>query len=299
VSIDANIYFGIPGSLLTVPQPRGGISALRSRLATPFQLGSGGQQYWRTLSGKRTYQLGYQSLDYATYVQLHAFDQGHNGVGPFAILDPGQRNQLTANQSAATSLTNGTDNFTVSGSGGSASSDSGAYLRGPRSLKWAFSITNPASALLSLDSPAGEWPGIPVVSRSLCFWCYAKAATGSVTLQTKLTWLNAAGVVLSTSTSNATAASSGSWTQVSIADSPAVGAAYVNCSVAASGASVTAGEAVYLDEFMLNEGTAPDSAWTAGTGVVPVQVVSLGDTQPWFYPDFRSAPGLVLQEVGP
>lgn len=498
--MDTNIYFGTPGALLTIPQPRGGILASRQRLAAPFQLASGGQQYWRSLSGKRTFQLGYESLDSATFAQMLAFDQGHNGFGPFALLDPGQRNLLGPNQSAATSVTNDTTGFTVGAAlsdlfgrtvtggwgnadtgqgwttvGGSGSdfavssgtathslgvinslrrtvvasgiadsdasvtvsipatasgaaidlqlmaryidssnyysggvrfntdgtigirlektvagtgsslgtasvlgftytanqkitirlrvsgstlqlaawyttgaqspfqitvtdtdlsaagaagcrsllltgntntlpfvvsyqnfsvaslqsplgSDSGTARRGPRSLKWLFGA--PSNLSVSLDSPAGEWPGIPVVNRSYCFSCWAIASGGSVILQTKMTWLSAAGVVVGTATSNATTAVTGGWTQILVAGTPTAGAAFVNCSVAASGASVTAGEFVNLDQFMLNEGAAPDAAWSPGTGVCPVQVVSLPDQQPWYYPDYRSGATLILQEVG-
>lgn len=499
--MDTNVYFGTPGAMLTIPQPRGGVGGSRLRLAAPFQLGSGGQQYWRTLSGKRTYQLGYESLDYGTYAQLLAFDQGHNGPGPFALLDPGQRNLLTPNQSSATSVTNDTADFTISPAlsdlfgrtatggwgnadtgqawttvGGSSSdysvtagdgfhslgvvnsprrtivasgiadsdalvtvsvpvtasgssidaqlvaryidtnnhyfggarfntdgtvnillgkvvagtgtilgnvsvlgftytpgrkvtirlrvsgstvqlaawyttggqtpfqitvtdtdltaagsagcrsllnsgntntlpvavtfedfsvtgltsplaSDSGTVRRGPRSLRWSFGA--PSNLSLLLDSPADEWPGIPVVNRSYCFSCWATAVGGSVILQTKLTWLSAAGVALGTAVSNATTVATGAWTQIFVAGTPTAGAAFLNCSVAASGASVTADEAVNLDQFMLNEGTIPDAAWSPGTGICPVQVVSLPDQQPWYYPDYRSGPALTLQEVGP
>jgi hypothetical protein len=112
-------------------------------------------------------------------------------------------------------------------------------------------------------------------------------------------YLSSTGSVLGTGTGNATVAVSGSWTQATVSGTPTTGSAFLNCSIAGSGASIASGEAVFLDQFMLNEGSAADSSWSPGTGVIPVQVLSIADTQPWFYPDFRAGPGLTLQEVGP
>jgi len=502
MTIDTNVYFGAPGSLLTLPWPRGGIGGTRGRNVSQFLLGSGGQQVWKTLSGKRTYQLGYQSLDYATFAQLEAFDQGHNGPGPFAILDPGRRNLLTANQSAATSLTNDTtgftiggalmsDNFTrsVTGGWGTASSggawshvgdgvngnfsvtsfagriniaaastepgqvqpytmtdvditvdvstsvvatgdilrvgaigryidDNNHYLanvhfntdstvsvglysrvsgtahtlavattgltytagvfvrlrfvisgtslmakvwdlngsgqpaawqvtatdsgvagsgkfgcmgrlagtntppvqvsfvnftatqapdqissattarRGPRSLSWLFFNVATGAPAVTVDPPDPTWPGIPCAIRPHTFSVWALSVGGPAPIYATMTYLDPDGTTLGTSTSNVTVAGTGAWTQVAVTGTPTVGSAYLNCAVACSGAAVEA-NSVYLDQWMLNEGSAADSSWSPGSGVVPVQVVTLPDTQPWFYPDYRAGVGLILQEIGP
>jgi hypothetical protein len=119
-----------------------------------------------------------------------------------------------------------------------------------------------------------------------------------VTLQAKLTWYSATGATLSTSTGNATVCGTGSWTQVWVTASPPASGAYCNGSVAVSGASVTAGAKVYLDQFALNEGTAVDATWYPGTGVFPVQPLSLTEQQQWLFPAYRVGPVLTLAEVG-
>lgn len=296
---DEQLYFGIPGSLAAIVWPKGGVEATRERGVSTFTLGSGGRQVWKTLNGKRTYSLNYAALDQSTFGNLLAFDQGHMGPGPFALLDPGQRNQLTANQSASTSVTNSTDNFTVSGTGGTIASSSAVTLTRPRSLLWTLAIGNPASGVVSLDSPTTDWPGIPVANRALAFGCQVKTAVDpSVTLQARLTWYDTAGNTLSTTTGNATACGSGAWTSVWVTGSPPASGAYVNGSIAVSGASVSTGAKVYMTDFELNEGSTVDTTWTPGTGTFPVQIVALVDQQQWLFPTYRVAPTLTLVEVG-
>jgi hypothetical protein len=296
---DNNLYLGIPGALSTIVWPKGGLSGPRGRLVSEFTLGSGGRQIWKTVNGKRTYVINYGALDLASFSMLEAFDQGHMGPGPFALLDPGRRNQLTANQSAATSLTNGTDNFTVAGTGGTIASSSALVLRGPRSLLWTLNIAAPASGTVSLDSPTTDWPGIPVASRPYAFGCWVRTQVdASVTLQARLTWYDTSGATLSTSTGNATVCGTAGWTQVWVTASPPASGAYVNGSLAVSGATVSVGAKLYLDQFQLNEGTTVDTAWSPGTGVFPVQVMSLSDAQQWMFPDYRVGPVLTLAEVG-
>lgn len=111
------IYFGAPGALITIPQPRGGIQSTRNRPASTFTTASGGARAGKSISGKRKFTLNWQQLWYETFAQIQAYDQGHNGDGPFVIHDPASTNWLTVNQSGATSLTNDTDGFTLAASG--------------------------------------------------------------------------------------------------------------------------------------------------------------------------------------
>lgn len=299
--VDTNLYFGTPGTLITLVNPKGGAAATRQRDTTLFPLGSGGALVDRMVGGKRTYTISYENLDYASYATLLAYQQGHNGVGPFALLDPGQRNQLTANQSAATSETNDTSNFTVAGSGGAITSDSTLYLRGPRSLKWSFSVSTPASATLTLNAPAAEFAGIPIVLRPYTFWFYVRAASGSgpVSVQAKMAYLTVSSSANGSDTGNLTAATSAAWTIVSVTGTPGANSAYLNCSVVASAATIASGEAINLDEFMLNEGSTADTSWAPGTGVVPVAFLTLPDQWQFLNSDYRVAPVATLQEVGP
>jgi hypothetical protein len=297
---DDQIYFGRPGALQVLPEPKGGREITRLRRRSSFDLGSGGVRTATIVGGKRAYTLNWNALDYASFAYLESIDQGHQGPGPFVYLDPSRRNMLTANQSGATSETNDASNFTVAGTGGSLGSEAVIVKRGPRSLKWTMAIGAPATATVSLDSPTVDFPGIPVAIRSYAFQVQARAGgtDSSVTLQAKLSWLDASGAPLSSALGNATACASGAWTPVLVAAVAPAGAAYCNATVVASGATVTAGAIVYLDELQLVEGTAPDASWTPGTGVPAVDVVSLSEKPPWGFTQYRSGPVLVLQEVG-
>lgn len=295
---DETIWFGRPGHLVPLHQPRGGVRAGRARPVAEFELGSGGRRVGTLVGGKRRYSLNWQSLSYEDFAALEAFTQGHEGPGPFALLDPGRRNLLTVNQSSATSETNATDNFTPAGSGVTLTSTTTVVRRGPRALAMNFAVAG--SGMLLCDSPSDEWPGIPVVNRPLVFAVQARGGGTDpvVTLTPQLRWYDTAGALLSTSSGTPAATSSGAWTQLQVTASPPADAAYVNAAVSASGASVSAGSVVYLDELQLEEGTTA-SEWRPGTGVLPVSVLSLAESWPWGWPDYRDGPTLVLQEVGP
>lgn len=298
MTADVTIYFGRPGSLITLPHPRGGVRATRDRPTFIYRTGGGGARVSKVVGGRRPFTLNWERLDYDTFSTLLAFDQGHEGPGPFALLDPGQRNQLTVNQSSATSETNDADNFTVAGSGYALSSDATTYRRGPRSLK--VSIAYAAqSGTITLDPATPDWYGTPVASsRAMVFSYWAKGGGTDpvVTLTPRLAWYSAAGAALSTSTGTPAATASAAWTQMYVTATPPASAAYVQASVAASGGTISASANLYLDQLQLEEGTTPGT-WHPGTGVLPVQVVSVVDQWPFYQIGLRDGPVMVLQEV--
>lgn len=297
--MDDRLYFGRPGALQVIPDTRAGREITRVRRRSRFDLGSGGVRTATIVGGKRTVSLNWQALDAATWAYLESFDQGHQGQGPFVYLDPSRRNMLTDNQSAATSVTNDASNFTVTGSGGTIASEATIVKRGPRSLRWNFATATPASAILSLSAPSLDFPGIPVAVRAHSFCVQAQAVVGPVTLQAQIQWLDKAGGALTTATGSAVAVAVGSWTPVKVVNALApAGAAFALCSVVATPATIAAGESVILDELQLVEGADADATWSPGTGVLPVDVVSLSETPPFAYTQYREGPTLVLQEVG-
>lgn len=297
--MDERLYFGRPGALQAIPEPRGGRDITRLRRRSQFALGSGGVRTATIVGGKRTFSLNWEALDAATWAYLESFDQGHQGPGPFAYLDPSRRNMLTDNQSGATSVTNDTTGFTAAGTGGNLASESVIVKRGPRSLRWNFATATPASATVSLNTPSRDFPGIPVAIRAHSFCVQARTAGAGVTLQARLTWLDAAGATISSSTGNATPAVSGAWTAVKVVNATApAGTAFVLASVVATVATITAGAAVLLDELQLVEGAVADPLWSPGTGVLPVDVMSLNESPPFGFSQYRTGPTLVLQEVG-
>jgi hypothetical protein len=289
------MYFGRPGSLFEIPHPRGGVRSTRERPVSVFKTAAGGARVGITAGGVRQYALSWEQLWYETFYLLESFDQGHEGPGPFALIDPGRINMLTVNQSSATSHLNGTDNFTVAGSGGTISSSLVTYNRGPRSLAW--NSTFASSGALTLDSPTSDWPGIPVVaSVALTFSLYGKGGgTDAVMSVTpKLEWADVNGSVLSTDSGTPLTTNSSAFQVASVTATPPANAVYVLCKVDATGQS--AGSILYLDSFQL-EAASSASSWRPGTGVIPVAVVSLAEEWPWEASTFRRSPVLTLQEV--
>jgi len=100
------MYLGRPGALAAIRSPRGAVESTRVRRTATFELGTGGVSVDQMVGGARTWTINYEQLLYADFVTLQAFLDGHEGPGPFALLDPGHRNMLPANISAATSVTN-------------------------------------------------------------------------------------------------------------------------------------------------------------------------------------------------
>jgi hypothetical protein len=299
---DENIYFGTPGALITLPHPRGGMESTRQRATQTFPLGSGETRTRKGLQGSRQFALAWERLTFDTFETLRAYDQGHMGPGPFAILDPGRRNMLTANQSGSTSLTNDTENFSIAGSGCTIASSATLTTGVPRSLAWSFNFSSPSSgaAILTLDSPYGGWPGVPVVaSRALAFSFLARGggADAIVSYLAEMLWYDATSTLLSTSTGSVVTTSSGAWTEGLVTATAPSTAAYVLPRVHyQSGA--TAGSIGYFSSFQLEEGTVRGT-WRPGTGVLPVTVVGLREAWPWLYPlEVRDGPALVLREDG-
>ncbi len=110
---DTRMYLGRPGLLAAIGSPKGDVEASRQRRTSVFELGAGGFAVDQMLGGARTYTINYAQITREKWAVLQAFADGHEGPGPFAFLDPGQRNMLPANVSAATSVTNDSTDFAV------------------------------------------------------------------------------------------------------------------------------------------------------------------------------------------
>jgi len=108
---DTRMYLGRPGLLAAIGSPRGSVEAPRQRRTSVFELGAGGFAIDQMIGGARTYTINYEQITRQNWATLQAYADGHEGPGPFAFLDPGQRNMLPANVSGATSVTNDSTNF--------------------------------------------------------------------------------------------------------------------------------------------------------------------------------------------
>lgn len=297
---DLDVYFGRPGQLRRLFNPSGGILATRNVGTIVFPTAQGGARVQRALDGTRQYSLNYGALGRVNFDWLDAFRQGHFGAGPFVLLDPGRRNLLTYNQSSATSATNDTRQFTVTGTGGVLSAVSTFVTPFPRVLAWTFNTTTPATAQLVLDKPSTVtgWMGTPVWPRPYTFWCMAIGGGGTIDFTLRIEWLDLAGSVLSTVNSSTFTSNLTNWQMVSCrATTPPAIACWLRLSVNPVVATIASGDVLYMTSFMLNEGDQPDPTWAPGTGVFPVSVVSLPETYGYAHPDMVVSPTLVLQEV--
>lgn len=172
---------------------------------------------------------------------------------------------------------------------------------GPRSLAVNFSATPSGTAVIGIDWPSSTFSyGVPLVAgRAVCFSCFVRGggADAITTWTPKIIWKDATGAVLSTTTtgSGAVTSSSGAFAQMYATGTPPAGAFHADFQVGyTSGAST--GAIAYLRRFMCNEGSTPDSAWAAGTGVWPVTFASLADVWPFISPELRASPVAVLVE---
>lgn len=297
--IDTNIYFGRPGLLNRLFDPTGGMLATRERDTSVFSNKNGGSRVIRSLDGARAFALNYGALGRENFEIINNFVQGHMGPGPFVLLDPGRRNLLTVNQSSVTAQVNDLRGFTVAGAGGALSSDNTGIMASllPRTLKWLFSTTTPASAVLTLSAPSTVWPGIPLYPRPYTFWTTVQATGGTIDVALRIDWLNGLGASVGTSTSTAVTVGTSAPVRLWVTGSPAPGGIFARCSVLPTVAGIASGEALYFAGFMLNEGLAPDLTWKGGTGVYPVSIISMPEKYGFAEPGMLVSPVLQLQEV--
>jgi hypothetical protein len=295
------IYFGSPGYLTTIDYPREGIIADRTRSIAEFALDAGGERATFMPGGRRRYTLVWDALTSTSWYTLWGYYHGHNGQGPFVIINPGTINFLTVNQSSGTSETNDTSGFTVAGTGGVIASQTTTVYQGLRALSWTFGTATPGVSTLTLNTPSTDWTGIPVYpALTYSFSVQIKQyAVGAVTLTAEILWYKADGTASTTpSSSGASLASSGAWQQLYVSAAAPADAAFALCRVEATSASIALNESVALDAFQFEISAAP-TIWTPGSGILPVVMVTLtGDHQMYRSSTNRLGPTLVLQEVG-
>lgn len=294
------VYLGRPGALQVVPGTGLKVAPGLLRVSgSATTIGGGRVRDYVGTDVLRSWGLSWSALDRDLYGFLEAFFAGLNGPGPFVFLDPGRTNLLTANQSGATSVSNGVEGFTV---GTPASefmaSDANNAERGPRCLAWLLPSA-PVSGYVDLDPPNADWYGVPCVpGREYRFQCRIKRGSGDATvdLTAKLRWLDGAGAALSTST-GATLALSGAYQDLVVGSVTApAGAVYAKPRIAADTSTVGAETLMYVDYPQLSMPDALDdgTVWRAGLGVPRVSLPQLDDAY-WHVSLHRS--GLVLEEV--
>lgn len=293
-------YLGRPGALQVVPGRGLQVAPGNLRVSgAATTIGGGRTRDYIGTSILRDWKLTWAALDRGVYGFVEAFYAGLNGPGPFVWLDPGRTNLLTANQSGATSVSNGTEGFTAAGAGETLTSSSTTVKRGPKVLAWSLPAA-PAGGVLRVDAPNTDWPGVPaVVGRAYRLQSQIRGAGVDpiITVTAALVWLDAAGATLSTSTGAGVATASGAWAQVLCTGTAPAGAVYVRPELRVTSGTVAAGGGtVLVDELQLAMPDALDdgTVWRPGLGVPRVSLPQLDDA-PWHASLHRT--GLVLEEV--
>lgn len=299
---DAPVYFGLPGQLISMPSPRGGMAAPVDREVFDFESGSGGHRISTLVGTSRSYALTWAALHQSTFDKINAYWVGAMGPGPFCIIDPSRPNLLTVNQAAATAQWNDATDFTLGGvNHGTLSSNKTTTqihrTYGVRSLQWLFSGSLAATCIVSMSSPYALWPGVPVlpsVSYTFAFWCKPDGVVdSSITAGATITWYDVTGGVISTSTLAGVAVTA--WTQKVLTATAPSTAAYGLPAITVTSSTVTSGGSLYVDELVYEQDSVANE-WAPGTGVYPVGITNWTEAVP-FDALFRVSPVLSLREV--
>lgn len=308
---DPNIYFGLPGNLITLPWPQGGVVAPVDRSVFLFETGNGGYQSSTLLGTSRSYTLSWEALHQKTFDPLNAYWLGHRGAGPFCIIDPSRPNLLTPAQSSATGFSNSNLDWVLgpltTGKFQGALSQNlvAANIHGTHSVAsmvWttftAVTLDTPY-CILSPSVPYHTWYGTPVVvGLPYTFALWAKAAVVNPLVDVQLVWLDITGAQISISHTGDTAFTAGTWYQPFITDVAPAGAVFVQPRVLMKSSSLTSPTAaLYIDEPQLEQ-TDTVYYWAPGTGAYAVSIVGLSEAIP-FDANMRLQPTLSLREIVP
>jgi hypothetical protein len=298
-----DFWFGYPGKLIKLPWPKGGIEKPYERQTFDFLTGSGNHQVSTLSTGSRIYGMTWRALHLDNYAKLSQYRVGANGPGPWFLADPSAPNLLPANVASATGLYNNATHFIISGfaDGGTVGSNSDAThihrTAGHRSIRWQFLSAASAFPVLGVSPQYRSWPGHPVVPGLPYTWSSWIKPDGvvdtSVTISMKLTWLDSAGATISEPSSGDQVITT--WTRLICQGVAPVNAAYVKPIWVATGSSITTGSAIYIDEPLLEQDNVVND-WAPGTGIKPMEIVSLTDAT-MFASRFREAITLQLREL--
>jgi hypothetical protein len=289
-------WLGRSGTVLVaLPHPGRGIKATLTIPGKATGTIGGGQTVDRAPTGRRTYELDWTSLTPDQHSIVEEFQLGARGPGPHVLLDPYRRNHLTANQSAATSVSNDTTGFTPSASE-SLSSVTTPARRGPRALAWTIPSSSTAG-ILTFTPPNGltRWPTPAGATWTASVWLRGGGTNPIVTAGLAFVWRDAGDAILSTPTGTTIATASGAYAQASQTPTAPAGAVGFDLQLHVTPASVGAGGSiVYVDQPQLDLYNSV-RAWVVGTGVPLVSAV-IAETG--YRAPIRRAATLTLVEVG-
>lgn len=298
-----DLYFGKPGYMSKLPWPRGGMEKTYDRPTFDFVTGSGQHQVSMLSTGSRPYTLTWNAGHVDTFKVLEQYWTGTMGTGPWALMDPSATNLLIPNVAAASSSTYDTRGWKTSGA-----ADQGVPLSNldpdyihrtgaPRSIRWNFTGAVGLTPTLFFDVTYRTWKGIPVVGGLSYAWSFWGRTAGfgasDVQIYARIQWRNATGGSIGISTG--TIAYVGFWTRLSIIANAPSDAVYAEPQIIANQGPLIAGSNLYIDEPLFEQDTIVND-WAPGTGLRPVEILSLTDTVP-FDARFREGVAMTLREL--
>lgn len=284
------IYFGRPGNLIAFPWPsKNNITKPYERSVYDFLTGSGNHQTSQLTNGSRLYGVQWEGFHYDNYAKLEQFQIGAMGAGPFVLLDPSMANLLPANPAASGCLTRsvrGMITLPAANNGTLSHQTDSAFVHrtgAPGNFRWLFTVTPATTPTLGFLANYRGWWGTPVLpSQAYTFSTWARAdgtVDSSIDLALQLTYRRADGTT-STSPASSAVTLTAAWQRLTFTATSPADAAYVHPTWNATGATITVGASIYLDEPMLEYGSVAND-WVPATGVKPVQVMSLTDIVPF------------------
>lgn len=298
-----NVYFGKPGSLVTMPYPRGGIDKSYDRDVYNFGTASGQHIVSSMISGSRAYSIAWNALHVDNYDRLAQYWVGMMGVGPWAFIDPSISNMLLENVSSGTNKFMDTRGWGTPTHGAISSNNNAAQVHrtgATRSLRWLWvSAPGAVTAVLGLSSPYRSWygyPAVPGLSYAFSSWIKPDGTVdASITGSVRLRWIGPTGTQLSEITGGDVVTTA--WTRHSVVGVAPAGTAYVQPVWVVTGSTVAAGGSLYIDEPLLEQDSVVNN-WASGTGLKASEILGLSEGVP-FNAMFRKNIELELQELAP
>jgi hypothetical protein len=300
-----DVYFGRPGSLVKMPYPRGDMERPYDRQVFDFETGAGQHAISSLMTGSRLYSVTWNALHADNYALIEQYWTGMMGTGPWVLIDPSMPNMLLQNQAAATNLMNISTSFVTS----TGAADMGTIFSNTattlihrsgatRNVRWQFTVAAATTPVLTLATPYRNWFGFPVVPTLSYAWSSWARPDGvvdsSITMAMKIQWYDSTGVQIGSDVSGGDVVMT-TWTQMSVTAVAPTGAAYAKPIFVVTGSTVTTGASIYIDELQLEQDTVVNT-WAPGTGLRPVEIVSLSETVP-FNARFRKGLTMVLREL--
>lgn len=153
--IAPEIWFGRPGSLVSLPPPEPGYVNTLVRPRAVTNTAGGGRSVSTAGYGRRQWTLNWTALPEDEFYLLEGFNSGVRGVGPWAFFDPSLRNKAFPNQSTGTDVLGTTDGFAGQVPGETLIASSAFTANSLRSYAWTVPAGAPSGGVLHPTTP---WP---------------------------------------------------------------------------------------------------------------------------------------------